>query len=50
MYKLLKLLKRVSNEQEFIEQALKWMKWYQLPIEWTKRDLIEFYRTNGGIV
>jgi hypothetical protein len=46
--RLLKLVGKSRNVAEFVYNVLQHLGWFNVPKEWTKKDLIKFYQDNGG--
>lgn len=42
---------RISkNYEHFERRVIQFIKWYDIPITWTKKDIKDFYRLHGGTV
>lgn len=48
MKRLLRLIRDARNYKEFEETVLHFLKWYNVPLTWTKSDLHAFYFNHGG--
>lgn len=48
MNRLRKLAYESSTYREFESETLRWLWWYEIPKDWTKRHLLEFYFKNRG--
>lgn len=48
MTRLNKLIKQTNNIEEFVQTVLHFLKWYSIPVTWTKADLKSYYFNHGG--
>jgi hypothetical protein len=48
--RLMSLVKRSNGISEFVDTVIRFLKWYDIPSTWTKKDLRDFYLRHGGKV
>jgi hypothetical protein len=46
--RLVKLVLASKDICIFVDNALKHLKWFAIPMAWTKKDLRDFYINHGG--